>query len=426
MRDQFAPHVRNFVDCVKSRKPPVSDLASSQRANVPCHLANLSLKLGRSLALGRGEAGRGRGRRGVAAAHQGIPQPLGPRAARGLAPWLRTAAAFSASRVSAWAPRRSASAADAAPARAAAGRYGLAYTSFAVRLRRGRDLVRGTGAPGLSAEAFVDLLRQFGADGGQMDITQLASTEPGYLDGIKRRLDESKLFLELAVGGKALEDEARFAEVAGVARRLGASRLRVALLNGRRYEDFKSREAWLEFADHWRQTLPRAKGFLERQRLAVGIENHKDWRTEELVALIRSVDSPWFGACVDFGNNVSFLEDPLETVTALAPYAVTTHLKDMAVRPYERGFELSEVPLGTGHLPARDDGRGAAKGPPRSADVPGDDHARSAQGAVQGRRLLVELRRSATTSSWPASRRGSCRGPAASRCRTFRAPRSRR
>ena len=240
---------------------------------------------------------------------------------------------------------------EAAPVRAAAGRYGLAYTSFAVRLRRGRDLVRGTGAPGLSAEAFVDLLRQFGADGGQMDITQLASTEPGYLDGIKRRLDESKLFLELAVGGEALEDEARFAEVAGVARRLGASRLRVALLNGRRYEDFKSREAWLEFADHWRQTLPRAKGFLERHRLAVGIENHKDWRTEELVALIRSVDSPWFGACVDFGNNVSFLEDPLETVTALAPYAVTTHLKDMAVRPYERGFELSEVPLGTGICP---------------------------------------------------------------------------
>jgi hypothetical protein len=30
---------------------------------------------------------------------------------------------------------------------------------------------------------------------------------------------------------------------------------------------------------------------------------------------------------------------------------VTTHLKDMAVRPYEHGFELSEVPLGEGFLP---------------------------------------------------------------------------
>jgi predicted dehydrogenase len=49
VRDQFEPHVRNFVDCVKSRQTPVSDLASSQQANVPCHLANLSLKLGRTL-----------------------------------------------------------------------------------------------------------------------------------------------------------------------------------------------------------------------------------------------------------------------------------------------------------------------------------------------------------------------------------------
>ncbi len=234
---------------------------------------------------------------------------------------------------------------------AGTGRYGLAFTSFAVRLRRGRDLVRGTGAPGLTAEAFVDLLKQFGADGGQMDITQLSSIEPAYLDGVKRRFDESKLFLELAVGGKALEDEARYAEVARVAKRLGVTRLRVALLSGRRYEDFKTREAWTEFAEHWRAVLPRAKPYLEKHEIAVGIENHKDFRTEELVALIRSVDSPWLGACVDFGNNVSFLEDPLETAAALAPYAVTTHLKDMALRPYEKGFELSEVPLGEGICP---------------------------------------------------------------------------
>ena len=238
------------------------------------------------------------------------------------------------------------------PVRAAGtGRYGIAFTSFAVRLRRGRDLVRGTGAPGLTAEAFIDLLKQFGADGGQMEIGQLASTEPEYLDGIKRRIDESKLFLELAVGGKALEDEARYAEVARVAKRLGVTRLRVALLNGRRYEDFKTREAWTAFAEHWRSVLPRAKGFLEKHQLYVGIENHKDWRTEELVALVRSVDSRYVGACVDFGNNVSFLEDPLDTVVALAPHVVTTHLKDMALRPYEHGFELSEVPLGAGICP---------------------------------------------------------------------------
>jgi sugar phosphate isomerase/epimerase len=230
-------------------------------------------------------------------------------------------------------------------------RYGLAYTSFAVRLRRGRDLVRGSGPPGLLAEEFVDLCRSFGADGCQLDLTQLAATDAAHLDGLRRKIDEARLFVELSVGGKALEDEARFADVAGIARRLGATRLRVALLSGRRYEDFRTRQAWLEFADHWRAVLPRAKGALERHKLEVGIENHKDWTAEELVELIRSVGSPYLGACLDFGNNVALLEHPLDTAKALAPYAVTTHLKDMAVRRYEQGFELSEVPLGTGMCP---------------------------------------------------------------------------
>jgi sugar phosphate isomerase/epimerase len=41
----------------------------------------------------------------------------------------------------------------------------------------------------------------------------------------------------------------------------------------------------------------------------------------------------------------------MAVVEALAPYALSTHLKDMAVRPYDDGFELSEVPLGQGILP---------------------------------------------------------------------------
>jgi hypothetical protein len=40
----------------------------------------------------------------------------------------------------------------------------------------------------------------------------------------------------------------------------------------------------------------------------------------------------------------------METVEALAPYARSTHVKDMGVKSYEDGFLLSEVPLGTGFL----------------------------------------------------------------------------
>lgn len=48
-REQFTRHVRNFLDCVKSRETPISDLASGHRVSTMCHLANLSLRLGRRL-----------------------------------------------------------------------------------------------------------------------------------------------------------------------------------------------------------------------------------------------------------------------------------------------------------------------------------------------------------------------------------------
>jgi len=49
VRDQFVPHVRNFLDCVKSRAVPASDLVSSHGTAIPCHLANLAMKVGRVL-----------------------------------------------------------------------------------------------------------------------------------------------------------------------------------------------------------------------------------------------------------------------------------------------------------------------------------------------------------------------------------------
>ena len=49
-REQFRAHVRNFLDCIKSREEPISDLTSGHRVASLCHLGNLSLRLGRRLA----------------------------------------------------------------------------------------------------------------------------------------------------------------------------------------------------------------------------------------------------------------------------------------------------------------------------------------------------------------------------------------
>jgi predicted dehydrogenase len=48
-QQQFTLHVRNFLDCIKSRATPISDLESAHRVSTQCHLANLSLRLGRQI-----------------------------------------------------------------------------------------------------------------------------------------------------------------------------------------------------------------------------------------------------------------------------------------------------------------------------------------------------------------------------------------
>jgi predicted dehydrogenase len=48
-RAQLKQHVRNFLDCVKSRRSPLSDLESAHRVATVCHLANISLRLGRQV-----------------------------------------------------------------------------------------------------------------------------------------------------------------------------------------------------------------------------------------------------------------------------------------------------------------------------------------------------------------------------------------
>ena len=229
-------------------------------------------------------------------------------------------------------------------------KLGIATTSIGIRRAQLRKRAPGTG-PLLDAEAFLDLCYEFGTDGAQMDFSMLTSQDAGYLRRLREGLEKRRMFVELIVGNRALEDLDLLEQIGRAAEALGVSRLRVACLPGRRYEDYHDKKSWDDFAGRWRAALPRTEPVLRRHKLALGVENHKDWLTDELVDILRGIGSPHVGACVDFGNNLAFLEDPLETAEKLAPYAVTTHLKDNVMAPTPAGFALGDVVVGEGVLP---------------------------------------------------------------------------
>jgi predicted dehydrogenase len=47
--EQFDLHVRNFLDCIKTRQRPIADVEEGHKTAVACHLANISLRTGRKL-----------------------------------------------------------------------------------------------------------------------------------------------------------------------------------------------------------------------------------------------------------------------------------------------------------------------------------------------------------------------------------------
>jgi sugar phosphate isomerase/epimerase len=149
---------------------------------------------------------------------------------------------------------------------------------------------------------------------------------------------------------KDREDGERFTAEVRSAREAGVTILRTVLFGGRRYEQFASADDFRRTAEKAEQSVKLAEPIVAKHDVRLAIENHKDYRSGELLDLLKRLDSKHLGVCVDTGNSIALLEDPLETVRLLAPRAFTVHLKDMAVAEYENGFLLAEVPLGEGFL----------------------------------------------------------------------------
>jgi hypothetical protein len=42
-------HARHFLDCIRNRQRPIADVEDGHQVTTACHLANLSMQLGRKL-----------------------------------------------------------------------------------------------------------------------------------------------------------------------------------------------------------------------------------------------------------------------------------------------------------------------------------------------------------------------------------------
>lgn len=85
--------------------------------------------------------------------------------------------------------------------------------------------------------------------------------------------------------------------------------------------------------------------------LKVAIENHSgDMQARELRMLIEEAGTDYVGACLDSGNPLWTLEDPHLTLETLAPYVLTSHVRDSAVWRTPQGAAVQWVRMGEGNV----------------------------------------------------------------------------
>jgi sugar phosphate isomerase/epimerase len=225
-------------------------------------------------------------------------------------------------------------------------RLGVCIYSYGLHWRAGRD--RHPQARFRDALEFIEYCHRLGASGVQIS---LGSKEAGYAAQVRAKAESLQMYFEAQTGLPRDEaDVGRFDTDLALAREAGATVVRVACLSGRRYETFNSPEAFRDFFQRSWRSLTLAAPVAKKRSIRLAVENHKDWRIPEMLDWLKKLSSEHVGVCVDTGNNLALLEDPLEVADAFAPFAFSSHLKDMGVQEYEDGFLLSEVPLGQGFL----------------------------------------------------------------------------
>lgn len=228
---------------------------------------------------------------------------------------------------------------------------GLGIVLYSLGLRRRAEKQANANVDLFEPLTMLEHCRRLGAGGIQ---TPLGIRDAAYTDTLRQRAQQHGMFLETTLEPPwdkshldRFDAELRTASAAGV------RAARTVLMPGRRYEFFDTLEKYREYDRRARQALELAAPIAQKHQVRLAVENHKDHRTAERVALLKHIDSPWVGACVDTGNNFALLEDPLDTAAGLAPWALAVHLKDGAVREYADGFLLADVPLGQGCFAVR-------------------------------------------------------------------------
>lgn len=173
----------------------------------------------------------------------------------------------------------------------------------------------------------------------------LESFEPGYLQRLRRAMDDHELAMPMMCASpdfthpdpqqRAAEID-RYRTIVAAVAQLGGHTCRI--LSGQRRPNVARDQGVSWVVDAIQQLLP----FAAEQRVVLVMENHyKDgyWQypefaqmSEVYLELIEQIDSPWFGVNYDPSNALIAGEDPIALLEAVKHRVVTMHASDRSLK----------------------------------------------------------------------------------------------
>ncbi len=205
----------------------------------------------------------------------------------------------------------------------------------------------------MSLEDFLKRAHELEVDGVSLESCFIPRVDKEYLSEIKGMLDEYNLDRVYAWGHpdglEGGKNEKAYDEMIAsfdYAKQIGAKVMRVV-----------GSSLKFRFDPHEPQIERLSKMFSEAVKVAekydikLAMENHLDFSSDEILTIIKNVNSPYFGVNFDTGNCVRVLDDPVEGVKKLAKYIYATHIKDLKPQkgvPVTEWYFFSCTPIGDG------------------------------------------------------------------------------
>jgi 3-oxoisoapionate decarboxylase len=190
------------------------------------------------------------------------------------------------------------------------------------------------------------------------DMSPFENFSDEYLARVKQYADDRQLQIEAGMGsicptsntfkeqlGPASE---QLSNMLHIAAKLGSPALRCYLGSS------ADRHSELPLSAHIEATIAtchEVRSVAVDLNVKIAIENHAgDLQGHELRTLIETAGPDYVGACIDSGNPLWTIEDPLVTLEHLAPYVQMCHVRDTVVAPHPDGATAQWVAMGEGNV----------------------------------------------------------------------------